>query len=281
MSAMKHSASAASMDSMGSNRGMGASGSSFKLREAEEEDQGFTSRHLRRYAKFAYTWPWCLSIGIVAFTLLLTIIVGVTGVALTDESDYVSARVPSRTGIVGRCSGLDLAPYTIPSPLTLFRERNSELQAWFILKSTRVARMDAFLEATDRLGDNFEPPERSDPKMRWGYYITYKAHDGDMLTPANLDVVRKTETMLANLTGEYFKVSTRLASSHPGPCKQPLSLTSRRHAWRKGTLPSQPTHQLARPTRNSPPHCRTCASAAWAWRYSGGGSGRASRSGAC
>lgn len=96
------------------------------------------------------------------------------------------------------------------------------MQAWFILKSTRVMRMDAFLEATDRLGDNFEPPERSESLMRWSYYITYKATDGDMLTPANLDVVRQTETMLADLNGEYFKVSP--CPHSPDSCrKRPVS----------------------------------------------------------
>ena len=68
--------------------------------------------------------------------------------------------------------------------------------------------MDAFIEATDQLSDNFEPPERSDTQLRWGYYVTYKAIDGDMLTPANLKTVQETEAMLTNLTGDYFKVTT-------------------------------------------------------------------------
>ena len=82
---MEHSQSA---ESLGSSARGAAAGSSFKLRETKE-DQSLASRWLEAYATFAFTWPWSLSMGIVAFTLLITAIVGATGVGLTDESDYV------------------------------------------------------------------------------------------------------------------------------------------------------------------------------------------------
>jgi predicted RND superfamily exporter protein len=86
------------------------------------------------------------------------------------------------TGIVGGASLFAITP--------------ENGKSWFPLMAEETRRMDALEKAIEATSGSFSPPERSLNNFQYAMYFVYKASNGNMLTPANLQVVSDTEEVL-------------------------------------------------------------------------------------